>query len=355
MPIEFRCTRCNKLLRTGDDTAGKQAKCPECGTVMPIPSSVPGFSPAVAGGPAPGGYGSAGAYAPPESTNPYQSPTSLAPEPVAFAPAGEIRPTQVDFGQVFSRTWAIFSERWAPCVGATLIWLLIIFVANGIQQAVLVASRAGNKDLAVIIAIQILVQFVFQVFAIWLMLGVQLFMLSICRGEEARFGLLFAGGRYLLPAVLCNLLVQLIVVAPAGLVVVACLAGGMPLFTAILCGIPLTVFPGWIFAMMFLQAQFLIIDRNAGVVEAMGGSRDVMAGNKLIAFAVLLVAGILAGLFTLLTCFTGALAAAPYMMILTAVLYLGVTGQPTMLDRHVSYAGTYGPTPSGQGGTPFGA
>ncbi len=30
MPIEFRCLQCGKLLRTGDDTAGKQAKCPEC-------------------------------------------------------------------------------------------------------------------------------------------------------------------------------------------------------------------------------------------------------------------------------------------------------------------------------------
>ena len=355
MPIEFRCTRCNKLLRTGDDTAGKQAKCPECGTVMPIPGPVPGFSSPAAGGPAPGGYGSAGAYAPPDSTNPYQSPTSLGPEPAAFAPAGEIRPTRIDFGQVFSRTWAIFTDRWASCVGATLIWLLIMFVANGIQQAVLVASRAGNNDVAVSIAIQILVQFVFQVFAIWLMLGAQLFTLSICRGEEARFGLLFAGGRYLLPAVLCNLLVQLIVAAPAGLVIVACLAGGMELPVAILCGLPLLLVPGWIFAMMFLQTQFLIIDRNAGVVEAMGGSRDVMAGNKATAFAVLLVAGILAGLFTMLTCMIGGLAAAPYMMILTAVLYLGVTGQPTMLDRHVSYASPYGPAPSGQGGTPFGA
>src|SRR5688572_2786388 len=37
MPIEFRCTNCNKLLRTKDDTAGKQAKCPECGTVLQIP------------------------------------------------------------------------------------------------------------------------------------------------------------------------------------------------------------------------------------------------------------------------------------------------------------------------------
>ena len=38
MAIEFRCTKCGKLLRTGDDTAGKHAKCPECGEILVIPA-----------------------------------------------------------------------------------------------------------------------------------------------------------------------------------------------------------------------------------------------------------------------------------------------------------------------------
>ena len=37
MPIEFRCTHCHKLLRTQDGTGGKQAKCPSCGALVPIP------------------------------------------------------------------------------------------------------------------------------------------------------------------------------------------------------------------------------------------------------------------------------------------------------------------------------
>ena len=39
MPIEFRCTGCQRLLRTADDTAGKQARCPECGAVMVVPGA----------------------------------------------------------------------------------------------------------------------------------------------------------------------------------------------------------------------------------------------------------------------------------------------------------------------------
>ena len=37
MPIEFRCTGCQKLLRTPDGTQGLQSKCPVCGTVATIP------------------------------------------------------------------------------------------------------------------------------------------------------------------------------------------------------------------------------------------------------------------------------------------------------------------------------
>jgi len=38
MPIEFHCTQCNRLLRTPDNSVGKQAKCPECGTVLTVPN-----------------------------------------------------------------------------------------------------------------------------------------------------------------------------------------------------------------------------------------------------------------------------------------------------------------------------
>jgi len=37
MTIEFRCTSCNKLLRTSDDRAGARAKCPDCGTPVTVP------------------------------------------------------------------------------------------------------------------------------------------------------------------------------------------------------------------------------------------------------------------------------------------------------------------------------
>ncbi|HVA47553.1 MAG TPA: YIP1 family protein [Pirellulales bacterium] len=37
MSIEFLCSACGKLLRTGDDAAGKKARCPSCGAVQGVP------------------------------------------------------------------------------------------------------------------------------------------------------------------------------------------------------------------------------------------------------------------------------------------------------------------------------
>ncbi len=74
MPIEFACTHCGKQLRTPDETAGRQAKCPQCGGVVPIPQAA--------------AFAAASPAAPPPDSgqdefnfNPYQSPTISAAYP----------------------------------------------------------------------------------------------------------------------------------------------------------------------------------------------------------------------------------------------------------------------------------
>ena len=84
MAIEFRCTQCNKLLRTGDDTAGKQAKCPECGAILPVPMPTAGAS-FVPPPPPPGGDAGSpfapGGPAPADAENPYQAPSQYGQAP----------------------------------------------------------------------------------------------------------------------------------------------------------------------------------------------------------------------------------------------------------------------------------
>lgn len=49
MPIEFRCSQCGRLLRTGDDTAGQQAQCPECDAIGTVPTPPENDNPFAAG------------------------------------------------------------------------------------------------------------------------------------------------------------------------------------------------------------------------------------------------------------------------------------------------------------------
>ena len=88
MPVEFRCTQCQKLLRTPDETRGQQARCPACGAVVLVP-----------GLPAP----------PPEAASPFQTPAEAPPAGSPFGPPPiapptvptEIHPTRLLFGDVF--------------------------------------------------------------------------------------------------------------------------------------------------------------------------------------------------------------------------------------------------------------
>jgi phage FluMu protein Com len=45
MTIEFRCAQCNQLLRVPDTSAGKNARCPKCQTLMQIPGAAHAYVP----------------------------------------------------------------------------------------------------------------------------------------------------------------------------------------------------------------------------------------------------------------------------------------------------------------------
>jgi phage FluMu protein Com len=108
MPIEFRCTECNRLLRTADGTEGRQAKCPECGQILTIPApeaTSPGTRPGPAGeggspfGPTPPPADLPSPFAPGippppppgQRENPYASPTDYG----AFASRPPFSPAQL--------------------------------------------------------------------------------------------------------------------------------------------------------------------------------------------------------------------------------------------------------------------
>ena len=329
MPIEFRCSECNKLLRTGDDTAGRQAKCPECGAVMDVPQPEEPASPHEApSGPdasgSPFGVGSAGpsspfgtpggmgARPPHDPTNPYQSPASYPDAPMGHTAKGPIVPTIIDFGDIFSHTWEILKERFLPCLGVVFIVGLIGNVVN--QGFSFVAGLAGAAagDEMIAVTLSVVAAFLGAAVSVWLGIGQAMFLLKIARGEEASFGTIFAGGPHFLAVLLASILVGLIV----------------------LCGCLLLIVPGIIFSLMFSQFYYLIVDRRMGVMESLETSKQIMVGNKMTLFAIHLVAGLGGMVVILLTCCIGIFAVAPYLALMSVVIYLVVTGQPTARNAY---------------------
>jgi len=335
MPIEFRCTACGKLLRTPDQTHGQQAKCPACGAGVTVPeagqSSPPGTAP---GRREPFGGASDYGYGQPDSLNPYQSPGEIPPETTPFGPGFQptgVRPTRIDFGEVFSQTWKVFTQRWAMCLGVALVCFVINFIVGqigGTALQLLAMAGAGGLLVGIVIYVAALI------FQAWISAGEKMFFINTARGRTADFANVFAGGPYLLRIIAGGVLIGLgmcviagICFLPAGVLALAREQDAAA--AASLVGMIVAVIGVTIVWFIYFPYSYLIIDQNMGIIESLSEARRVTAGNRLTAFAIMLIAGIACGLLILCTCGVGLLAALPYMPLLMAVMYVMMIGQPT--------------------------
>jgi len=363
MPIEFRCTQCNRLLRTQDETAGKKAKCPECGAILTIPTlgtspemgtsppvgppQSPAVPPSPASGPPPGAgpqspfgpiepppAGPTSPFAPesaPDAENPYASPADYTlGAPAQAAAPGAIVPTRIDAGDILARAWTIYKGQWLMCIGGFLIVGILNYVVGQIanQLSAVIGALAGEP--VILFVCIVLGAFAGQLFALWLNIGLAMLFLDVARGREASLGTLFRGGPCYLAVLLASILFTLIWLG----------------------GLLLLIVPGIIFALMFSQFFYLIIDRNVGIIESLELSKQITHGNKLMIFVLwLLAVGLsIAGFFM---CCIGVVFTLPLASLMYAVAYLAMTGQPTGESRYDPRATA--PYADGTGASPFGA
>ncbi len=315
MPIEFRCTKCDRLLRTPDGTAGKSAKCPQCGTVTTVPDT--GQTPPPPPQPA-DSFSDPESQVPPglrdtiaagDSSNPYRSP--VAHGIAASGPGVDrgFRPTRIDMGDVFSRTWEIFKQNFGDCVVAGLIFLAAVVVAGGIVAAMSTAAMNQVEGIAYVAA-WLIQQIALQAVGWYFALGMIAFMLRVARGEPTDFSVLFSGHRWIVYGVAVQIIVQLAV------------AGGLVLL----------IVPGIIIGLMLSQSLYMLVDQGTDISGSLSKSVEATDGNKWTLFATYVVAGIASMVVALVTCGLGVLVVVPYMNLLAAVIYLGMTGQKTVLD-----------------------
>lgn len=303
MPIEFRCNQCGTLLRTGDDTGGKQAKCPTCGAVMPIPVGTPepasqsSFPP-----PPPPGMG---------ETNPYQSPGGYRDDAAETPVAGSFQPTIIDFGDVFSRTWSIFQTQWGMCLLVMFVVFIFNAVVSGTIAVGLVSLGFDPNDNATGSLVHSLGNLVQGLLSVWIGIGQALIFLGIARGEPVEMGQLFSGGQFYLRILGASIL--------AGI--------------AIMIGLVLLIVPGIFLMLMLWPFYWLILDRNVGVFDSFQLAMRITEGNKATVFLIAIVA--MAMIFvTAIPCFLGWLFTFPFLGLLWAVMYLAMTGQPTADQRY---------------------
>ncbi|HRX83044.1 MAG: hypothetical protein H6821_01505 [Planctomycetaceae bacterium] len=338
MPVEFRCTGCSKLLRTPDESAGKKAKCPQCGEIVDVPTQSQSvvdaaptkFQQEVAETNPFGHVASSPSVA---LSNPYESPPISAPQvKQQHLPVLEHR--QISFDETLRMCWEVTQNQLGPIA---LCGLLYLAIAVGTNMATGFIAPIGQamKEPAVQISGQIVQQVAGFFVNTYLQLGLLIFGLNLVRTGTARVSDMFQVGPYYLRGLGLFLLMTVIYYG----VMLVCM---IPAFGTILTERPEIIIPAFVvfgllgftcgmyaILRMVLAGAFLV-DRNTGIRESLRLSDQYMAGNKLATFLLSFVTGIVGMLVVLVTCCIGSVVVAPFMLgVLFPTIYLLATGQPT--------------------------
>ncbi len=338
MAIEFYCGTCNKLLRTSDDRAGVRAKCPQCGESIMVPmpdQSVPPEEDYEDYADDEIDPGDSAVERDDAEENPYQTAPAL-PSTKVCQMCGETIdasakvcrfcgeeqrggrrrsssiPEEVDVGDVFSTSWELFKSEMGVCVGATVIFVVIILVVSVGFEFVFSQMRqnVGNQALIGFLGIQIIAQIVQSLLQWYLQIGFTILFLNIARGESAEIGDLFSGGPYFLRMIGNSFLFSLMIVVGF----VAC------------------IIPGIILVLMFWPYVYVLVDRDSRGIGCLAESKDITQGTWLPLFLIYLVSAVINFLGVCAAC-VGLLFTIPWTQLMLSVAYCRMTGQQTAADE----------------------
>lgn len=283
MTIEFSCPGCEKVLKTSDDKAGRRAKCPQCGEPITVPATQEpdlfddGFEQFDADAAVPEGESFlADSVAPPDidcpmcgAANPHDALVcDYCGEVIHNKVHQKWEPIQIKVGEVFSRSWQLYTENLGLCVAvpflASLLGIVAIVVLGLVAFAIVLSLEGifpGNGPLAIVVGG---VGFVVLLLALVIILnyleaGTQIVLLKIALGEETGLPDLFTGGRFVLRLILCGIVFQLVV------------GFGNAIFFLI----------GFFLTLLFWPYPYLLIDRDLPGIEGFTSSVDLTKKNLL--------------------------------------------------------------------------
>ncbi len=309
MPIEFLCNVCQQRLSVPDGSAGKQAKCPNCSTVLNVPDPASQAVPDLD-----------------ENDSPPPTRTPLAKKRLSTTLVWGIRirmrapsslpdtvPTgMIDAGFAFSSAWQIFKTNAALLIGAYVIQMALNFgITFGSTFLQTIAGNVlGDPQSLFVLLMEIGTSLLNQVIQFWLTIGFIRITLATARNEPADLGMLFSGAAYL-PRYI---------------------GAGILFGIATMVGFILLIIPGFYVLLTYWSYMYFIVDRNCGVFESFRLAGTHAAGNRLNVLLLGLLSIVLS-ILGLMACGVGLLVTAPLVMMMFAVAYLMMTGQPFVQAR----------------------
>ena len=297
---------------------------------------------------------------PEDAFNPYTPPRS-ALGGSAFPPGLNASSLPFGVGEVFGRTWEIFKDQWALCLGTVIgvgvintiapyLPLLVLAAVGGTTATMIPGGPAGRpgagpafggndpaaiQGMLMIGALTGLVSIATLIFVIWVGIGQAVVLLDIARGRQAAFSDIFGGGRFLVRVVVATLLYMFMTLG--AFAVIAAVAGGLASLVgsndqnviSAVFGVGMLVAMGvLVYASLRLsQFYYLIIDRGAGPLESLKLSVEATRGKVFGLLGLFLLAG-LVNLGGILACGVGMVATIPFTWLLLAVAYASLVGGP---------------------------
>jgi len=327
-------------LRVPDTMApGTSVKCPKCNGTFAVPAArsaaPPPPPPGQFAAPAHAGMGGSANFGGSQGF-----PDDLPRDPLQRGTGMEGLSTSysLDLNAIFARANAHFSTLLGPMLG-----FVCVLIAIGIPVGIVMALAAIIPILGTLIGVVISA----AVFAP-LMAGVIIVALKQFRGASWSFGDFFGGFQFWTPIFIVGLLAGLvgfvcalpaeIVNTIAGVDQMANLMAALktkgagppppapdPRLTLLASGLSLLggLINLVIYARFFVLANYLIVDRGMGGIEAIKGSMELVQGHVMgwigitILFAIISAVGVLA-------CCVGVLFSAPYAMLLSISAYMQV-------------------------------
>lgn len=266
-----------------------------------------------------GGMGATAAGTASSSGNPYAAGTTVQKKLLV---SGDVVPTAGDVGFIIGHAFEAFKKNWGLAIGGVIINFILVFVTTGVIQAFPVMLGEVGLVIGGVLFFPVVVYFAAGLMNLFLRLG---------RMEEASLGDLFNVGDRILPLTgfgfLAGVAVTIPLVILVGVMAVAGNALGAEgaMIASVVFFLAIFVF-SLLVTLLFWPCYFLIVDRKAKVIEAIGLGMKIGSKNFLPFIAVYLVSTIVY-MLGLLVLGVGALVSIPLAFLILVCAYLNMSGQ----------------------------